>query len=141
MNKSDLISRLNFDIQNEYAHMHFYMHSAAMVEGLHRQELREFFMEQATSEMKHIQAFADMIVGLGGKPNCLPSSFPDHMSSPNDILEYALRMETEVVNNYAERMDQAASLGGADGKWVEAFLENQIIDSRTDADNIRMMRK
>ena len=81
-----------------------------------------------------------MILGLGaGSVSSTPTSYPDGLSCPVAILRHALHMEEEVVRNYAERMDQASSLGGPDGKWVEAFLENQIIDSRTDADSIRRM--
>lgn len=142
MNKSDFINLLNGDLANEYAHLHFYLHSAIQVEGLHREELREFFTEQAASEMNHVKQFGDMIVGLGGTPICMPASFPDQLKSPTDILDYALTMENQVVENYAQRMDQARDvLTGGDAKWVEAFLENQIIDSRTDADNIKKMLK
>ena len=72
----------------------------------------------------------------------MPEKFPVTLTSPKDILSYALAMEDRVVENYAHRMAQVGTLGNlADAKWVEAFLENQIVDSRTDADNIRQMLK
>lgn len=141
MTKNELIDLLNGDLRNEYMHLHFYLHSASMVAGLHRAELKEFLLEEAQGEMKHVSEFADLIVGLGGVPDSLPHSFPTNLVCPYDILNYALSMEDQVVSNYATRMDQAAELGGADGKWIEAFLENQIIDSRHDADHIRQMIK
>lgn len=139
MTKEQMINLLNGDLQNEYMHLHFYLHSAAMVAGLHRAELKEFLLEEAAGEMKHVQEFADLIVGFGATPSCMPNPFPTDLICPLAILKHALMMEDQVVANYAERMDQARELGGVDGKWLEAFLENQIIDSRKDADQIRKM--
>jgi hypothetical protein len=54
-------------------------------------------------------------------------------------------MENEVVSNYVKRIEQASALqdnGGQDkddGKYIELFLEDQILDSRGDADNILEM--
>lgn len=142
MTKQELIRLLNDDLRNEYMHMHFYLHSSIKVVGLHREELREFLTKAASSEMNHVQQFADMIVGLGGEPECMPSEFPTNLRYPAEILSHALSIEDEVVENYAYRMDQVklcGDLSNSDSKWVEAFLENQIIDSRQDADNLRQM--
>lgn len=141
MTKQELIRLLNNDLRNEYMHMHFYLHSSIKVAGLHREELREYLTKAASSEMTHVQQFADMIVGLGGEPECMPNEFPTDLVCPVAILRYALNIEEAVVANYADRMDQVktAEISNADSKWVEAFLENQIIDSRQDADDIRQM--
>ncbi len=54
-------------------------------------------------------------------------------------------MEDQVVSNYVQRINEACKLqeNGSDdeidGKYIELFLEDQILDSRKDADNIRMM--
>lgn len=141
MTKQELIDLLNNDIRNEYMHMHFYLHSAIVIEGLHREELREFLLAEAAGEMVHVQEFGDMIIGLGGTPNCLPNKFPDNLTSPKDILGWALQMEEEVVANYTRRMDQAAELGGVDGRFVEIFLEDQIMKSRKDVDNLKQLLK
>ena len=141
MTKEQMIALLNGDLRNEYMHLHFYLHSAAMVAGLHRAELKEFLVEEAEGEFKHVQEFADLIVGLGGVPDTIHNPFPTNLTCPWEILKHALFMEDTVVANYAERMGQAEELGGPDGRWIEAFLENQIIDSRKDADHIRQMLK
>jgi len=130
---------LNSDLSNEYKHWHFYMHSAIVVKGLHRAELREFFLEQAASEMKHIQQFGEMIQGLGGKPTAVASSFPVDLEQPKEILQYAYDMEMEVVKNYAQRMVEGEEIGGVDGSWMHVFYETQLQDSREDADNIKEM--
>ena len=72
MIKEDIIALLNSDLRNEYAHMHFYLNSAIIIKGLHREELREFLLESAASEMVHVREFGDLILGLGGT-SCLSS--------------------------------------------------------------------
>lgn len=144
-----MIYCLNSDLVREYSHWNFYIHAAAVVKGPHREELAEFFREQAASEMKHIEQFKRLILGLGGTPTTdvgitIFITQPN-LSNPNDLLKAALEMEEEVVENYVKRIDDADLLqanGGkdkVDGKYIELFLEDQIMDSRTDADHIREM--
>ena len=142
MTKDELVERLNDDLCNEYKHFHFYLHSALMVQGLHREEIKEYCFTHAASEMKHVQEFGEKIVGMGGHPNSLPHEFPTDLTCPHAILQYALEMEDEVVANYVTRMDEAAACEShVDGRVVEIFLENQIDDSRADADHLREMVK
>lgn len=147
MNKEDMLSKLNEDLSREYAHWHFYLHAAAKVVGLHREEYSEFFEEAAKSEMGHILAFKKMIVGLGGEPICYNAPFEISLTDPLDLLKEALRMEEQVVKEYVDRIDHAQELqanGGqdkVDGKWIELFLEGQIEDSRADADELKEMVK
>ena len=154
MTKKQLIDNLNADLMNEYRHMHFYLHASFMVQGLHRAEIGEFLKESAEGEFKHIQEFAKVIVGLGGKPFsmlsdaytlALEKSQPWHnstgLTSTMEILEFALNMEEEVVRNYVGRMKEAREMDDTDGAFVEIFLEDQILDSRQDADELREMVK
>lgn len=139
MTKENFILLMQNDIRNEYKHMHFYLHSAVMVGGIHRKEYSEFFLEEAASEMKHVEEFGRKIIGLGAIPETLPSGFPTHLKCPIEILRYILKMETEVVCIYADRLKQAADLGGPDGAVMEAFYENQILDSRNTAEDVAKM--
>ena len=126
------------------------MQAACAVRGLHRQEISEFFQEQADSEAKHIQEFRHLLHGLCTKRgfSMMDSKVPDLSivnRDPMNLLFQALKLEDEVVSNYVERISQASKmqeLGGEDaidGKYIELFLEDQILDSRGDADNIREM--
>lgn len=147
-----LVSLLEADLANEYAHWHFYMQAATSVRGLHRQEIGEFFLEQAASEMKHVEEFRRMIHGIKtrrGMPGCVPSAaapFRTGITCPAALLKAALEMEDEVVKNYVLRHSQAEELASSgsqqdsvDGTYVALFLEDQILDSRGDADNILEM--
>lgn len=147
MNLQELIEFLNQDLSREYAHWHFYMNAGINVTGLHREEYQEFFFKQAAEEMKHIEEFGRLIVGLGGVPNTSVAPFAQGISQPQMLLKAALAMEQEVVNNYVMRISQSESLqlnGGqdaVDGKYLEIFLEDQVMASRADVDNIKELLK
>jgi rubrerythrin len=149
-----LIESLMGDLANEYAHWHFYVQAATNVRGLHRQEIGEFFSEQASGEMKHIGEFRRMIRGVltrRGIERHIPSTnadFKQAMSCPKQLLEAALEMEDNVVKNYVQRKSEAENLCDSeniddkiDATYIALFLEDQILDSRGDADNIREMIK
>ena len=142
----DLIDVLNEDLKNEYKHMLFYLHHASVVEGLHRFEVREFLLEEAASEMKHVDEFAQVICGLGGIPTTECNDFPKNLTNPVDILSYALEMESEVVRNYSMRMrqtDEASDpeancvLSISDASYVHVFMEDNVKDSRKTVDELR----
>ena len=142
---SDLIDALNGDLTREYSHMQFYLHASIVVRGLHREEYAEFFQKEAQSEMTHVGEFANLIQGLGGTPTTDIADFPTNITAPLELVAEALRMEKEVVGNYVDRMDQAIALqenGGSDrihGRYIEIFLEDQILHSRSDVDNYRQI--
>jgi bacterioferritin (cytochrome b1) len=141
-----MLERLNGDLANELSHWLFYMHHATKVVGLHREEISEFLLESAKGEMEHIEAFQRLIIGLGGSPTIYISPIVSGLTDPHQILEEALKMEQKVVENYVQRIEEARGLQenpqtAVDGKYIELFLEDQILDSRSDVDNIREMLK
>lgn len=154
MKIDELMSLLCEDLMNEYAHWHFYMQAATKVKGLHRQEISEFFIEQASGEMKHVEEFRRMIQGVITRRGLdmqipdSPSEFKKGLDCPKDLLQAALEMEDQVVENYVLRKQQADSMEEngnmedlVDSTYISLFLEDQILDSRGDADNIREMIK
>lgn len=153
MKVENLFDLLAEDLSREYSHWNFYIQSATSVVGLHREEIGEFLLEQAKEEMGHIEEFKRVLHGLNERRNLnklIPtkiSQFKNELSCPEQILKEALRMEDEVVRNYIQRIENACSLqengeeDKVDGKYVELFLEDQVLDSRKDADHIRMMLK
>lgn len=154
MTIEQLVVLLESDLSNEYAHWNFYMAAATSVRGLHREEIGEFFAEQAASEMKHIEQFRRLITGLKtrrgltGEVKSTVAPFKSNITCPRELLQAALEMEDEVVSNYVLRHSQAEQLAASgsqedsiDGTYVALFLEDQILDSRGDADNILEMLK
>lgn len=129
------------DLANEYKHMHFYLHSAIVIQGLHRAELGEFFLDEAKSEMSHVEEFGKMLLGMGGTPQGTVAPFPTDLTKPVDILKYVLDMENEVVENYHFRMKQAEEIGTPEGSVLHVFYENQILDSQLTANTVKEMLK
>jgi bacterioferritin (cytochrome b1) len=135
-----IVEKLNQDLKNEWKHHCFYLHNASNIVGLHAKEYKEWLVEQATSEMQHVVQFSDLIVGLGGIPTKEVNEFPS-LSNPREILEYAAKMEEEVINNYYQRITDAEKINNLDSYWVVIFLEKQMEDSRKDLDEIRQILK
>lgn len=140
MTLEEMIWLMNQDLMNEWMHMRFYLHHASTVIGLHCHEYKEIMLKEATSEMGHVTEFSDAIVGLGGEPTTQSNEFPKYQD-PREIMRHAVRIEEEVVKNYAERIEQVKALGGANAAWLEIFYENQLEHSRTDLDHFRQIVK
>ncbi len=136
----ELLKNLKNDLRNEITHMHFYLQSAALVQGLHAKEYKEFFLKEAAKEMGHIAEFSDMIIGLDGEISNqnFDQKLP-FLRNPIHIIEHALTLEQEVVQNYCTRIHEAESLGTVDGDWIHIFLEKQIEDSRHDVDELKQI--
>jgi bacterioferritin (cytochrome b1) len=141
MQLHEIVTLLNEDLKNEWKHMQFYLHHASAVTGLHAHEYKEFLLEQAAGEMKHVQQFSDLLFGLGVTPTTEINEF-SKLTSVKLILESAAAMEEEVVKNYVKRISQLSTIAFqsaaevADAKWIEIFLEEQIKDSREDLDHL-----
>lgn len=139
MNLETLIQNLKEDLKNERKHMLFYLTNASTVIGLSRFEIKEFLLEEAASEMKHVEQFQNLILGLNGEINDCEHNHFDVFKDAGEILTYAYKMETEVVYNYTRRIKEAQLLNDSNGLWVEIFLETQIANSREDIDNIKQV--
>ena len=63
--KEELYALLVSDLRNELTHLHFYLQSAALVQGLHSKEYKEHFLEESSKELKHVSQFSDLLIGLG----------------------------------------------------------------------------
>ncbi len=121
MTKQQLIGLLSADLARERFHLAFYLRAASVVRGLHREELSEFFMKQAASEMDHVKEFQNLLLELGGEVTDTwdfsladrPGGLMASSDYPENILEFALKMEDEVVEEYVARMEDAAKVGGA----------------------------
>ncbi|TBH20144.1 ferritin-like domain-containing protein [Thermus thermamylovorans] len=110
MDRETLIQGLNLDLAHEYAAILQYITYAATVTGIHRGELKEFFLGEIQDELRHAQLLADKIAALGGKPTTLPAPVPE-AEGPRAMLEAILKAETETIARYVERMKQAEALG------------------------------
>ena len=141
---ANFVNLMLFDLRNEKKHMLFYLTAASTVSGLHREEYKELFENEAKSEMQHVLDFQNAILGLGADvTNTIDiKEFNDYIISYDlvKLLKYSLSMEEEVVSNYAYRIARDIDLlDEPEKRWMEIFYEEQIENSRKDVDNLKMI--
>lgn len=132
------------DLRNEKKHMLFYLTAASTVSGMHREEYKEYFAKEAAAEMQHVIEFQNALLGMGvdltQTNDAVEFNHYILSYSPVELLEYALKMEMEVVANYAQRIKEDVKLlQEPDQTWMENFYEEQLVKSREDVDNLRML--
>lgn len=144
MTEAEFLVLMNEDLKREYQHMLFYLHSSALVTGLHRHELSEFLFDEAQGELKHVREFTDQILAHGGTP-LLPNQevldrVPNYVTGdPKSILSFVLQMEKEVVNIFSERLKETEQWPGSFGQILHIFYEDQIMDSHKTVHEVQMM--
>lgn len=106
INKDTLIQGLNEDLAHEYQAVIMYTSYAAMVTGMHRPLLKDFFEMEIPEELQHAQFLSQKITALGGTPTTEPApvALP---SETQAMLEQVLEAETTTIERYVERRQQA----------------------------------
>lgn len=110
MRTEPLIEGLNTDLANEYQAIITYITYASTVTGIHREEMKEFFMREVPDELRHAEFLANKIAALGGMPTTVPTPAPP-ASTLKEMLQNALRAEEETIERYKQRREQAEALG------------------------------
>lgn len=137
--RDTFLQHMNNDLQNEWTHLKFYLYHSSAVTGLDAAEYREWLTKAAQGEMQHVQMFLDRLFGLGYPlPGQNAHSFPALVRF-DDILAYSAKLETQVVENYAQRLAQLEELGGAEAAYLKVFYEDQLQDSYEDRERIMRM--
>ena len=101
-----LVEGLNTDLAHEYQAILMYNSYAAMVYGMHRPTLKQFFETELPEELTHAQFLADKITALGGTPTTEPAPL-ELASEPKEMLEQVLAAEAETIERYVKRREQA----------------------------------
>jgi bacterioferritin (cytochrome b1) len=145
MTLDEILGHLNNDLRNEYKHLLFYMHAANLLVGVKRLYIADFLKAHATEEMAHVYQFAHKIRGWGGTPysGLAAHQFPEGLTTAEQIIDYAIEMEQEVIANYHKRHEQAEELRNATGKHfdIALFLEEQIEHSQADVDELLQIQR
>jgi len=132
-----LIDGLNEDLAHEYQAIIFYTLGAQLMTGSDRPELKEFFETEIQDELAHAQFLASKIIALGGKPVTEPA--PVELGETNrDRVEIALKAETETIQRYAARADQAQAAGE---HGLKVQLEDLMAEESDHRDEMRMILK
>ena len=140
MNLSNFLDLMNADLRNEWTHLQFYLYHASAITGFHALEFKEFFTDAAAGEMKHVQAFLDRLYGLNyPTPNQSGLQFPV-FTTVEGALAHAIKIEEEVVTNYALRLKQledVAKVFQKEAAYLTVFYEDQLQDSYEDAERMK----
>lgn len=131
----ELIQGLNEDLQGEFQAVIMYRLYASMVQGPHRQELRNFFEAEIPEELIHAQILADKISTLGGTPAATPKKV-QIVKDAKEMLEEALKAEVGTIEQYVKRRKQAEELGEY-GLAVQ--FDNLISDETHHRDELKQM--
>ncbi|MFS0752231.1 ferritin-like domain-containing protein [Oceanobacillus sp. 1P07AA] len=105
----ELIDGLNEDLANEYAAAIQYTYSASVVTGLYRSALKPFFESEINDELGHALYLSEKIKTLGGTPTTTAASIPQP-TEVADLLKAALQSETDTIERYEKRKQQAEKL-------------------------------
>ncbi len=127
VDKATLLEGLNEDLAHEYQAIMMYNTYAAAVSGVHRNELKKFFLDEVADEFTHAQFLADKITALGGRP---VTSAPEveYTTNAREMVENVARAEAETIERYVKRMKQAAAFGDY---GLETKLGDIIADETT----------
>jgi bacterioferritin (cytochrome b1) len=141
---SAFVQQMHDDLRNEWTHLQFYLYHASAASGLHAAEYKEFLTEAAKGETEHVQNFLDRLFGLGATPVVTGGKEFPLLTDVQDILNYAVQLETEVIDTYATRIKQLDDLPDANASavaYLKVFYEDQLQDSYEDREKILRLLK
>jgi bacterioferritin len=113
MDKDDLIKLLNQDLEMEFKSIVQYVQHVATISGAEYASTVDELKIHLTQELAHATALAEQIDFLGGEPS---THVPDIAAAPDSrsALEADLALETQQLEHYRERVQQANEAGLAD---------------------------
>ncbi|ENH96026.1 hypothetical protein J416_12894 [Gracilibacillus halophilus YIM-C55.5] len=120
----ELLDGLNEDLAHEYAATIMYTYHASVVSGLYRSLLKPFFEDEINDEIGHAQYLSEKIKTLGGTPTTTPAKV-EQLTDVKAMLEATLKAETETIERYEKRKQQASELGYTE---LVVELEDMIAD-------------
>ncbi len=129
----ELIDALNEDLAFEYSAIIQYITYSAVVKGINRIELSEFFINEINDELEHAKYLSNKISSLGGTPTIEPKSFKI-TDSVKEMLEELLKAEEETIERYRKHAELAEKMGHID---IKVQLENIILDEAKHRDEIK----
>jgi bacterioferritin len=113
MDHDDLIKLLNQDLEMEFQSIVQYVQHVATISGAEYTSTVDELRIHLTQELAHATALAEQIDFLGGEPS---TQVPRITTAPDSrsALEADLALETQQLEHYRERVQQANEAGLAD---------------------------
>lgn len=119
-----LIDELNKVLAREYQAIIMYTQYSAIVTGIDRIPIVDFFQDERSDEQSHAQYLCDKIAVLGGVPTATAAPVPLR-SSTDGILDAVRVAEQDAVNRYTALIDMADEYGDV---GLRVSLENIVVD-------------
>jgi bacterioferritin len=135
VDKATILEGLNEDLAHEYQAIIMYNTYAAAVTGIHRKELRDFFLTEVQDELKHAHFLADKITALGGRP-ITKATEVQFTKEAREMVENVARSEAETIERYVTRMKQAEAYGDY---GLAAELHDMIADETRHKEEAEMI--
>ena len=105
-----VIAILNEGVSNELGAIIQYLWHHYMAEGMASPPIIDIFEKASRDEMKHLEAFAERIVALGGEPTTRIPALKKG-GSLEQMVRDDLGLEQGAVKMYREHIRQLAALG------------------------------
>jgi bacterioferritin len=110
MDQKEFVELLNQDLSTEYQSIVQYTQHIATIKGAKYQALVEELRSHVNQELNHAMVLADQVDFLGGTPTV---SVPTIANEPDEdkALRLDLKLETDQLQRYRDRVAQAGELG------------------------------
>ena len=97
------VELLNRAIQEEETALHQYMYFHFVLDDMGYEGLANIFKRIAIEEMKHVEAFAERILFLGGEVELGKLAKPvEKIREPIEMLKWAMASESEAIELYSK---------------------------------------
>ena len=113
MEQTDLIKLLNEDLETEFQSIVQFVQHVAIISGAEYASTIDELRLHLTQELAHATALAEQIDFLGGEPSTHVPPITT-VTDSRGALEADLALETQQLEHYRERVQQANDLGLAD---------------------------
>jgi bacterioferritin len=110
MDQQTLVAKMNEDLGLEYRSMIQYIQHVATIKGLEAQSIVQELRAHLGQELEHAIQLAEQIAFLGGVPTVAVPAVPTE-TDMKPALELDLQIETQQLERYRERIEQATELG------------------------------
>ena len=113
MDNQKLIELMNEDLGTEFRSIVQYVQHVATVKGPEYQSIIEELRAHLSQELEHALVLSEQVDFLGGVPSVEVPEVPTETDSRR-ALELDLQLETDQLERYRERVEQATEMGLAD---------------------------
>jgi bacterioferritin len=110
VSRKQLVELLNEDLAREYQAVIAYVTYSQVIKGAAYMSIAQELETHASEELQHALIISKQIDYLGGTPTVKAKNVKQS-DKAEDMLQFDLDNETETVQNYRERIEQALTLG------------------------------